>query len=56
MEKERLGWILSGIDQSGLNKLDKKFIERIRGKIEQPEKITAFEESQLEKIYKSKSR
>jgi hypothetical protein len=57
MTKDRLEWIMSGIDGGkGLNKLEKKFIERIRGKIEQPEKITSFEERQLEQIYRTRSR
>ncbi len=54
MRKDRLDWVLSGLDGKRFNKLEKKIIERVRGKIEQPEKITAFEERQVEGIYRAK--
>jgi hypothetical protein len=55
MTRERLDWVLSGIDRNRLNKLEKDFMKRIEKKCEQPETITRFEEKRLEQIYRTKS-
>jgi len=54
MTKERLEWIMSGIDQSRLNKLEKKYIQKIEKK--QAQDLTRSQEENLEKLYRFRSR
>jgi len=56
MDKDRLEWIMSGLNLKRLNKLEREFIKRIEKKIEQVESITPFEERNLEKIFRTRSR
>ena len=54
MTKERLEWVLSGLDRKKLNLLEKKFIQGVEKKLS--EDLSRLEEKHLEQIYKSKSR
>lgn len=54
MEKERFEWIMSGLIQSKLSKVERGLIKRIERKFEQAESITKFEERNLERIYRAK--
>lgn len=54
MTKERLEWILSGLDRVRFNKLERQLIEQIEKK--QPEDLTPLEEDRLEEIYRFKGR
>jgi hypothetical protein len=54
MRKDRLDWVLSGIDREKLNKFDREFLQRILKK--QAEDLTRPEENHLEQIYRGKSR
>jgi len=56
MTKDRLDWILSGVNRSKLNKFEKDFIKQIEKKFERAESITRYEEGPLEQIYREKSR
>jgi hypothetical protein len=56
MTKERLEWIMSGIDQSRLNKLEKGFIKKQQQNFEKDGVLTVPGERRLEQIYKFKSR
>ena len=53
MTKDRLSWIMSGLDRKKLSKLEKKLLLRIEKK--QAEDLTPFEEDLLENIYRFKS-
>jgi hypothetical protein len=54
MTKERLEWVLSGLDRKKLNLLEKRFIQGVEKKLS--EDLSRLEEKHLEKIYKLKSR
>jgi len=56
MTIERLEWIMSGIDMSKLNKLDKNFVKKQQQNFEKDGALTLAAERRLEQIYKSKSR
>ena len=56
MTEERLNWIMSGLNRSRLNKVDKAFMKKIEKKFEQVESITGYEERRLEQIHREKSR
>jgi len=55
MTIERLAWVLSGIDQSRLNKSEKALIKRIEKKFEQAGDLSESQERMLEEIYRRKS-
>jgi len=52
MTKERLEWILSGLDRKKLSQLERRFVEQIEKKL--PEDLTPLEEDRLENIYRFK--
>ena len=56
MTRERLAWVLSGIDLSRLNKLEKNFVKKQQQNFEKEGALTVAGERRLEEIYKSKSR
>jgi len=55
MTKDRLEWVLSGLDKKKLNKSEKDFMKQIEKKFEQVESISRYEENRLEQIYRFKS-
>jgi hypothetical protein len=54
--KERLEWIMSGINHSKLNKLEKGFIKKQRQNFEKDGVLTVAGENRLEMIYRFRSR
>ena len=55
MTKERLEWIMSGIDMSKLNKLEKDFVKRQQQNFEKDGVLTVAGENRLEMIYRFRS-
>lgn len=55
MTRDRMEWVLSGLNRTGLNKFEKGFIKQVQGKFERVGNLSASEERQLEQIYRTKS-
>ena len=55
MTKERLEWIMSGINHSKLNKLDKLFVLKQQQNFEKDGALSEPGERRLEEIYRRKS-
>jgi len=51
MTRDRLDWILSGLDRKKLNRFERELINHIEKKLEQPENLTGFEENRDDRPY-----
>ena len=56
MNKERLEWILSGLNQYKLTKNEDQFVKSALGDFDQKQMLTDHQEERLESLYKEKSR
>lgn len=56
MNKERLEWIMSGLDQYQLTKTEGQFVKSALGDFDQNHALTEDREERLETLYKEKSK
>jgi hypothetical protein len=56
MNKERLEWVLSGLNQYKLTKNEDQFIKSASGDFDQNQMLTERQEQRLENLYKEKSK
>ncbi len=56
MNKERLGWVMSGLNQYKLTKNEDEFIKSASGDFDQKQMLTERQEERLESLYKEKSK
>ena len=56
MNKERLEWVLSGLNQYKLTKNEDEFIKSALGDFDQKQTLTERQEERLETLYKEKSK
>jgi len=56
MNKERLEWIMSGLNQYHLTKNEGQFVKSAVGDFDQNHMLTEHQEEKLESLYKEKSR
>jgi hypothetical protein len=56
MNKERLEWIMSGLNQYQLTRTEGQFLESVLGDFDKNHALTEDKEERLERLYKEKSR
>jgi hypothetical protein len=56
MNKERLEWVTSGLNQYKLTKNEDQFVKSALGDFDQKQMLTAQQEERLEILYKEKSK
>jgi hypothetical protein len=56
MNKERLDWVVSGLNRYNLTKKEDQFVKSIEDDFNQKNMITEQQEEKLESLYKEKSR
>ena len=56
MNKERLEWVMSGLNQYKLTKNEDQFIKSASGDFDQKQMLTEHQEERLENLYKEKSK
>ena len=56
MDKERLEWVMSGLNQYKLTKDEDQFIKTASGDFDQKQMLTERQEKRLETLYKEKSK
>ncbi len=56
MNKERLEWVMSGLNQHALSKTEDQFIKTALGDFDQKQMLTEHQEERLENLYKEKSK
>ena len=56
MNKDRLEWIMSGLNQYNLTKAEDQFIKSVSGYFDQHMLLTAQQEERIESLYKEKSK
>lgn len=56
MNKERLDWIISGLDFNDLTPWEEKFLEDMEYKMEHHGDLSKWQEEKVEQIYREKSR
>ena len=56
MNKERLDWVMSGLDQYRLTENEKQFIKSASADFDQKQMLTNRQEQRLENLYKEKSK
>lgn len=56
MNKDRLDWILSGLNQYQLSKTEGQFVKSAMGDFDQNHALTGDTEERLESLYKEKSK
>ncbi len=56
MDKERLEWVMSGLNQYKLTKDEDQFIKSASGDFDQKQMLTEHQEERLESLYKEKSK
>ena len=56
MDKERLEWVMSGLNQYKLTKDEDQFIKSASGDFDQKQMLTERQEKRLETLYKEKSK
>jgi len=56
MDKERLEWVMSGLNQYKLTKDEDQFIKSASGDFDQKQMLTERQEKRLENLYKEKSK
>jgi hypothetical protein len=56
MNKERLEWVMSGLNQHALTKAEDQFVKTALGDFDKNHVLTEHQEEKLESLYKEKSR
>ncbi len=56
MNKARLEWVMSGLDQHKLTSVEKLFVKKVSEDFEKKGTMAPQQEQRLEKLYKEKSR
>jgi hypothetical protein len=56
MNKERLEWVMSGLNQYKLTKNEDQFVKSVSGVFDQKQMLTERQEERLESLYKEKSK
>jgi hypothetical protein len=56
MDKERLEWVMSGLNQYKLTKNEDQFIKSASGDFDQKQMLTEQQEERLENLYREKSK
>jgi hypothetical protein len=56
MNRERLEWIMSGLNQYRLTKNEDQFVKSTSGDFDQKQMLTEHQEERLENLYKEKSK
>jgi hypothetical protein len=56
MNRERLEWIMSGLNQYRLTKNEDQFVKSTSGDFDQKQMLTEHQEERLESLYKEKSK
>ncbi len=56
MNKERLEWVMSGLNQHTLTKTEDTFVKMILEEFETKNVLTELQEERLENLYKQKSK
>ncbi len=56
MDKERLEWVMSGLNQYKLTESENQFIKSASGDFDQKQMLTVRQEQRLENLYKEKSK
>ena len=56
MDKERLEWVISGLNQYRLTKSEDEFIKSASGDFDKKQMLTERQEERLENLYKEKSK
>ena len=56
MNKERLEWVMSGLNQYKLTKNEDQFVKSASGDFDQKQMLTERQEERLESLYKEKSK
>ncbi len=56
MDKARLEWVVSGLNQHKLTKAENQFIKTILEEFEKKNALTELQEERLENLYKEKSK
>jgi hypothetical protein len=56
MNKERLEWVMSGLNQHALTKTEDRFIKTALEDFEKNHALTDLQEEKLESLYKEKSK
>jgi hypothetical protein len=56
MNKERLEWVMSGLNQYKLTKNEDQFVKSASGDFNQKQMLTERQEERLESLYKEKSK
>ena len=55
MDKERLEWVMSGLNQHALTKTEEQFVKTILEDFGKKHMLTELQEERLETLYKEKS-
>ena len=55
MNKDRLDWVMSGLNQYALTKAEDQFLKIIAGDFDKNQALTEGQEKKLETLYKEKS-
>jgi hypothetical protein len=56
MNKERLEWVMSGLNQHALTKTEDQFVKTALEDFEKKHALTEHQEARLENLYKEKSK
>ena len=56
MNKERLEWVMSGLNQHALTKTEDQFVKTALEDFEKKHALTELQEERLESLYKEKSK
>ncbi|HYA94526.1 MAG TPA: hypothetical protein VEK32_23810 [Thermodesulfobacteriota bacterium] len=56
MDKERLEWVISGLNRYRLTKSEDEFIKSASGDFDKKQMLTERQEERLENLYKEKSK
>jgi len=56
MNKERLEWVMSGLNQHALTKTEDRFVKTALEDFEKNHALTDLQEAKLESLYKEKSK
>ena len=56
MNKERLEWIMSGLNQHALTKTEDQFVKTVLEEFGKKQVLTELQEERLETLYKEKSK
>jgi len=56
MNKDRLEWVMSGINQHALTKAEDQFIKTVLEEFDKNQALTGHQEERLEDLYKWKSK